>query len=355
MKQINILTFHRAINYGAVLQCYALYTALLQMGYDVKVIDYNPKVMRKNRRLFAFSDIVSFLYSIKMLKSKLFAIRNFNNFLTTNLQIISIQNILSSSKNSDDIIIIGSDQLWSPRINSGFDKYFWGNFRHDLNKITYAVSMGTDHSLSREDMSLVKHYLTNFKAVSVREDSLKQELLKCGYTKNIQIVLDPTLLLNVSDYDKILEPVNDKDYIFYYEIRHDPSVKKFLYSLAKQLNCQIIALLGPKIKYSDVEYTRLSHGDVSPGRFIGLIKNAKCIVTSSFHGTSFSIIYRKDFYSLVHKDNDRALNLLNSLLLEDRMVNAANNIKFSPVNYDLANAKLIDLVNDSKKFLTENL
>ena len=93
MKQINILTFHRAINYGAVLQCYALYTALLQMGYDVKVIDYNPKVMRKNRRLFAFSDIVSFLYSIKMLKSKLFAIRNFNNFLTTNLQIISIQNM----------------------------------------------------------------------------------------------------------------------------------------------------------------------------------------------------------------------------------------------------------------------
>lgn len=355
MKKIGIITYHRAINYGAVLQCYALSQTLKKLGYNAFVIDYDSMVMKKNRQLFNFEDIVSFLFSLKMLSSKLHAIHNFDSFIKKHIPTTDC-NALLSGENHWDAIIVGSDQVWSPRINNGFDDIYWGNFRKDLKKITYAASMGTDHKLSATDKKAVIIGVENFEKISVRENSLLNELKSIGVSKEIVKVLDPTLLLSSNDYDIIIEKdCKYKNYIFYYEIRYDKCTLSFLYRLAKQLNCKIVSLLGPKAHFNDVEYIRLSHGDVTVELFLSLIKNAKCVVTSSFHGTAFSIIYKKDFYSFVHKDCDRARDLLDSIGLRDRMVSPQDTIDFLSTNYSQAEKLLSNQVVCSTNYLLTSI
>lgn len=356
MKKIGIITFHKAINYGAVLQCYALQTILKKMEYDVTVIDYNPSVMQRNRRIFNFSDFIMFLYSVKMAFSKVKAIIHFNNFLRKHLTITPFEKIVDDNYALYDTIVIGSDQLWSPRINSGYDEVYWGNFNKKIKKITYAISMGTDHTLDVIAKEKIRKYAENFNAISVREHTLREELFEIGITKKIEKVLDPTLLLCSEDYDVIATTSNKYgDYILYYEIRHDPSTISLLYKLAKYHNCKIVSLLGPRAEFDDVEYIRLNHGDVSIEYFLGLIKHSKCVVTSSFHGTSFSIIFRKDFYSLVHKDCDRARDLLTSISLSERLVSPKDVIKIQPVDYDISEELLLNQIKTSMFYLKDNI
>lgn len=351
MKRVGIITYHKAINYGALLQCYALTQTIKKLGCSVLVVDYNSPVMQKNRQLLNFEDIVSFLYSIKMLSSKIHAIKNFNTFIKKHIPTTDYNSILNE-KTIVDVIVVGSDQVWSPRINKGFDDVYWGNFRRDLRKITYAVSMGTDHNLNSTDKKMIIERVDNFERISVREKSLLNELKSIGVSNEIIKVLDPTLLLSSTDYDRIVDAECKFDkFIFYYEIRYDKCSLSFLHNLAKQLDCKIISLLGPKASFKDVEYIRLSHGDVTVEQFLSYIKNARCVVTSSFHGTALSVIFRKDFYSFVHKDCDRARDLLESIGLKDRLVSPQVSVEYQSINYSLAESLLNSQVSYSLNYL----
>ena len=354
MKKVSILTYHRAINYGAVLQCFALKHIIENLGFETSVLDYNPPVMRKNRSLIMLTDVISFLYSIKMLVPKIRSIRNFNKFISKHLNLKPFDP--NNSFQDVDTIVIGSDQVWSPRINSGFDIVYWGDFLPQLRKITYAVSMGTDHKFEPKDCAVIRKKLDNFASISVREYSLASELKYMGVKKEIAKVLDPTLLLDACYYDEIADDNNAYgNYIFYYEIRHDDNTIELLHKLAKFYNCKIVSLLGPRSKFNDVEYIRLNHGDVSVEKFMGLIKHAKYVVTSSFHGTTFSVIYRKNFYSLIHKDCDRARDLLDSIGLADRLVAPLDVCEITDVDYSKASGKLSELISSSLDYLRVNL
>ena len=355
--KIGILTFHRAINYGAVLQCYALKTALSQLGHEVKIIDYRPPYIEKYREIFSVYEFCrrdGFVAKAKYLisciiqsRSKYKARKVFDLFLSENFDFTSIVKREDDIPQSFDCIVFGSDQIWSPSICDGFDEIYWGQFKHQENTklITYAASIGGHNKLNEMQRQIVKRYLQTYDQISVREKPLKMECEQLGY--NPKFVVDPTLLLQVQVYEKMVVKPKKKNYTLLFTLEKNQHSYQFALDIARQLNNELISLssIKPIRKRPNCIY------GVTVGEFLGYIKFARCIVCMSFHVTAFSIIYRKDFYCLKSIQMDRAYNLLQLYGIENRMVDANQQISFSPILYDI-NSNIITLIEDSKKYLS---
>lgn len=354
--KVGILTFHRALNYGAVLQCYALQEVLKGMGYKVEVIDYRPFNIEKKYKLIKLYNIKAFIGGMLGLYSFQKAKKHFELFRQKYLQLTENKCYeYSAFLFQFDCYIIGSDQVWSPRLNYGFDPIYWGNIPDAKINISYAASMGTDHSFSKEDINRIRKYLLNFSAVSVRENSLKNELSFICPNIKIEMVLDPTLLLSKEKYEDILVKPNITDYIVYYQQEYNSNTIHFVTRLARQIKCRIIVITGKKEKVIGVSYSYLKLADVSVPQFLGYIRYARCVITSSFHGTAFSLIFQKDFYSIRGEAKDRAENLLRSVKALDRMVLPTDILEFTPVVYDKINVNLNKLKMCSLDFLKTNI
>ena len=172
--KIGTLTFHRACNYGGALQCFALVKALNQMEYEAEVIDYRSAAIEKSYKLIKFSSLKAFIASILLLHRNLKRKMNFrefsNKFVPTSKKVYFNADEIS---NQYDLCFIGSDQVWSKRINNGFDAVFWGQFNG--RKASYATSMGTDHNFTNDEYEFIRGYLSSFDNITNREDSLRLE------------------------------------------------------------------------------------------------------------------------------------------------------------------------------------
>lgn len=352
--KIGILTFHRAINYGGVLQCYALVTYLRMLGYDAEVVDYRSKAIEDNYRLIKTGNLHDFLYTLSILKLRYLSKRNFRHF-TSRYCKISDKSYFSSSDIADeyDVLIIGSDQVWSKRINKGFDEVYWGQIPGKQKIISYAASMGTDHCYTEDEYKLLSSYMERFDAISVRENILREELLP--YTqKDITVVLDPTLLLSILDYEKIAKKPQQEKYIFYYQIQYNKCAKDRVIEIASELGCSIVVLGGKKERYRKGD-VYIDKSMVSIPEFIGYIMNADCVFASSFHGTALSIVMKKNFYFLANGRNERSANILRLLQIEERMIAPEKELFFSAVDYNKVDILLDKLRLSSREFLNKNL
>ncbi len=341
--KIGILTFHRAINYGAVLQCYALKTALSQLGHEVKIIDYRPPYIEKYREIFSVYEFCrrdGFVAKAKYLisciiqsRSKYKARKVFDLFLSNNFDFTSIVKREDDIPQNLDCIIFGSDQIWSPSICDGFDKIFWGQFKHQKQTkfISYAASKGGHNILDASQKEKVKNYLRVYDAISVREGQLKQEFEDLGY--HPKLVVDPTLLLQAQIYERMAVKPKKDNYTLLFTLDKNKYSHRFAMDIANQLNNDLIIVSAtmPIRRMPNCIY------GVSPEEFLGYIKYARCIVCMSFHATAFSIIFRKDFYCLKYAKMDRAMNLLQLYGIENRMVDASQKMMFSPVSYNRKN------------------
>ena len=336
--KIGIITFHRASNYGAVLQCYALVTYLKKNGYYAEVVDYRSKSIELAYRLLKFSSLRVFLSSLIYLHFRCKSNNNFRNFISSFLP-LSKKIYYSASEICDyDILIIGSDQIWNQRITKGFDNVYWGDIPNGKKIITYAASMGTEVNLLKEDKEKIKQYLLNFDYISVREYSL-YETIKGLTDKPIEMVLDPTFLLYPDDYSQLISPPADNNYILYYQMEYHKDAKKRVCEIADQLGCDIIVLGGKKERYSrSKRYCDSSNVTVS--EFLGYVFYAKCVFASTFHGVAFSLIFHKDFYFLANGKTDRAVYLLESLGAKDRVISPEVSVSFSNVDYSIINTKI---------------
>ncbi len=365
--KIGLLTFHRAINYGAVLQCYGLYKTLESMGHSVDVIDYRPVYIEDYRKyipLFRISHLKSIRERVKLLLASFIwmpsvrdANKRFNHFIERHFSYSSrIVRDSSQMPQDYDLIIVGSDQVWSPSISYGFDPVFWGQFSHQKTTLSsYAASLEGLSNISESDWVTIKDYLLSFKKISVREKSF-QDALKTKLGLYSECNIDPSLLLSDTQYDKIIEPNPVKgDYVLAFSIVQTPGFEEFSNKIAQQLNCKIVSIVAqrtPRI---------LNKGNcdelVSPsvGEFLALFKNAKCVVTTSFHGTVFSIIYHRPFYTAKHKKNERVSSLLSQLDLSERMIDfessSNNDFRFEPLDFDLPQKSLNDLKYNAKTYL----
>lgn len=347
--KIGTLTFHRACNYGGALQCFALVKALKKMGYNAEVVDYRSPAIESSYSVIKFGSIKYFIASVIYSPIIYRMHRHFRKFSkkyipTSNVKYKRAEEL----SNQYDFVFIGSDQVWSKRINKGFDPVFWGQFTG--RKASYAASMGTDHNFSEDEYKLIKNYLSSFDNISTREDSLNEEL-KPYTNKKIKTVIDPTLLLSVKDYADIAVRPREDNYIVYYQMEYNPQSKDFVAHLAKQLDCMVVTIMGPNESYGSIHHVHKTVPQVSVPEFVGYIYYAKCVVASSFHGTALPIAMRKDFYFLANYQSDRSENLLRHIGALDRMKKSSDSVVFEPVNYDMVESKLNLFIDESRDYI----
>ena len=171
--------------------------------------------------------------------------------------------------------------------------------------------------------------------------------------QNIDVVLDPSLMVDEHIWEKWQKPLINEKYILVYQARQDDCVYRIANDIAIQLNAKVFTVdfynnnykFGAKLKV------------VSPAGFVSLVRNAQCVVTTSFHGTAFSIINKTPFYTLRLNDgaDERSYNLLSSIGLNDRFIDKNSTIQFTSVNFDIPNKKLSELRKQSQLFLTKHI
>lgn len=323
--KVGILTYHRSHNYGALLQAIALRHAIAKLGHDVYFLDYWPKYRKEmyepiNKmylRRVSMCKKIKYLctYPLKYIPVK----KRFNKFQKFIERYVEPYCIPCSTK--CDIIVCGSDQIWRKQsnLNNKLDpRYFAeGEFFTD-EYISYAGSMGII-DLEEEDRANIKKWLSKFSYISVRENNLKLELEKMQIKPIITQVLDPTLLLESNDWQKLFSISNTvkKPYVLFYDLMSGSFEESLLRKFAKENNYDFKILSGAANgikKNNDVEYY------ADPEGMIKLIANASFVFTSSFHGLVFSIIFKKNFYCAFNNNSDRAKSLLDVIGESNRLL-----------------------------------
>ncbi len=338
--KIGILTFHRAINYGAVLQCYAMKETLRNMGHEVCLIDYRPWYFETQRKAYVKNEVKGSmldrmknqLAALLMSKNRRRTIMQFDKFLNNSFALTKpFHQADDLDISTFDAVVFGSDQIWSPSICHGFDKVYWGNVSHPkVRFLTYAASIGGHNKLTDEDLKQMEHLLQSYNSISVREAAL-QEMLKNVFKMDVPLVCDPTLLVDTDVFDRIAIKPQEGEYVLFFALQGEDGSLEFAKSISRQLNCQLIWLQTYK-GLREVNGVK-TVGGVSVEEFLGYFKYARCVVSLSFHAAAFSVIFKKDFYSIDCSQGDRARNLLRELGLEDRMVSSRENITFSEIDY----------------------
>lgn len=357
MKNIGIISFHRAINYGAVLQSYALSECIKKLGcnpiyidhrnYRIeKVLDYNFSDVFKPRKMISFL-INSFIYIKK--------IKKFDRFISEHLNVdnnLNLNDLISKNKLQKYYsFITGSDQVWNFK-SSNFDKAYFLNFVDvSSKKNSYAASFGFEN-LPNEYIEEYQKLLIDFNHITVREKQ-GASIIKKILNRDAEIVLDPTLLLSKQDWMKISTSYkNKKDYILIYQLANSKRLVNCAIELSKILNCEVIYIGDSLLKKYNVTYARA----VSPETFIGLFINAKYIFTNSFHGIAFSINFNKQFVAECLPNslntNSRLDNILTTFDLKDRLLRDNNiNQILNSIDYDNVNNILKCERNKSIKLL----
>lgn len=369
MKKIGILTFHKSINYGSVLQCWALKNMLTNQGYDVEVIDYEP---RKYNELYGWHVKGWTKFNLKAVPIIPFRKRQsklFSDFRNNYLNLTKNQYTYKSdfrSLNKYDVIICGSDQIWNISAADA-DSVFFLPFHVQGKKIAYAVSINNSTYTERRADEQLRKYILDFDYISEREKSgaLKIENFLEG-KKKIDVCLDPTLLHTKKDFDRIASGrIIKKPYIFLYNVWSNTDGFKAAIRLSKRLNLPVYTGLMSRTVNEVCRVERMGIKIVlfytSPSDFLSLIKNAEWIVADSFHGTVFSIIFEKKFISVneIKKDgtllnDERIVNILEQLNLLSRYVtyNAIDTYNLTEViDYKTITKKRLALAQESIKKL----
>lgn len=364
--KIGIITWFTGPNYGTNLQAIALQYYLRSYGYKVDIINYEvpPVNVSKEKKPF----IRKLLYQPKKYAIK-FALnryksriverdRKLSNSISTKCiltpKIETIDELIKTC-NEFDLLICGSDQIWNP---NWYDKFYFADYDGiTTNRISYAPSMGVN-AIPDSVVAEIQHGLKQFKAVSVREEKAA-ELLAPYLTDKPQVVVDPTLLLTSEEWlDIFPEDVYEgNDYVFAFflndEKRHLEAAKKF----AKRLNNKLIL-----VPYKGTTYLQNAdiRADAGLEDMLNLIRNAKYVITDSFHITVFSIIYRKQFYTFQRfkedeftSQNVRVTNLLRMVDLSERLIpyQSTQIDMLDAINYDGHIEKLNIEIEKSKEFL----
>ncbi|MBQ8212015.1 MAG: polysaccharide pyruvyl transferase family protein [Treponema sp.] len=380
--KIATITFHHVYNFGGVLQALALQTFLEKMGHEVQIIDYRPKYLESEYRIWK-SPIKSALqrkkelqemsYSFFQLSKSIFRCwagtlkqnlhissrmckrRAFEKFINTNLNLTKRyqeNNIASFNSDMFDVYICGSDQIWNKKISGGnYDPaYFFGFLNDEARKNSYSASSGD--SLSRTDAEL-NLYLDSFDYVSVREKK-DQRILQEILHKSVYQTIDPTLLLTSDDYSKYERKNDEKGpYILVYLLERNPVFFDILKKVKKETGIEhVIDLSSTHYFFCD----NLMRKTVGPDGFLSYVKNASFVLTNSFHGTVFSVIYHKQFFTFPHSQRaSRMVELLEALGLQERIVGRDGKYTFEIINFAVVDQQRCALIAESEKYINNLL
>ena len=257
-----------------------------------------------------------------------------------------------------EIYVTGSDQTFSPKI--GLNPAMFLAFAPEgAKKIAYAPSVGVS-TLTENEKKTISNYLASYSELSCRESKGVELLKECVSNKDVQLVVDPTLLLDANDWNQIaVKPNIQGKYILCYFIGHRKYYRDYARKLSEQTGYPLYFI---PVSWMDLEKQNNMLSTAGPKEFLGLIRDAAIVLTDSFHGTIFSINYRKDFYSFLKikggsaaLDNSRISGILDRLGLKDRLLDENSPVSFSHVDYTVAGQKLEEERELSKEYLKKAL
>lgn len=349
--RVGILTFHRAHNYGAVLQCYALQEVIESMGHDVCVIDYRQPAIENTavnwwhiRRLLWQPRLL--LRYLRCMPKRIRKERLFSGFREKFLK--TSRPCYRSLPQDIDCYVIGSDQLWSLHCLLGEpDRFYLGDFKRpaDSAVIGYAISSNAE-SLNTLIACGLKTSVGNFTSLSVREPYTASFLSK-NIGKEVDVCVDPTLLTDADLWKPVLnDKWKDRDYVLMYHVRavndSDKVLKRKSAEMAHRMGWEVIDL-------SEVTYTVED--------FVSLFKYARYVVTTSFHAAVFSIIFGTPFYVACLNDghDGRYVNLLKEMGLEDCLIDVDTEIIPRSCDFSGVQERMRTYAGKSMGFLIDSL
>lgn len=352
VRRIGILTFQDTVNYGAVLQEYALQRYInKEYGNISEVIDYkNMKLeeVEKPIKLFKQRTVKGVIKYITCHTHQINKWKKFDefrlNYVNLSKEIYNKENI-ADSNNIYEKFIVGSDQVWNTQLTGNDFTYYLDFVKEAKKKNSYAASFGYSE-LPKEIKSEAISLLKEFNTLNIREKQGKEIITKEIKEKEVNVVMDPTFLLEKEEWKKFVDK-DEESYIVVYMIDFKKEVFNFIRKLAKEEKCKIIYIHDAILSQNGM----INSKEASPEEFISLINNAKKVVTGSFHALCLSIILEKDFYYTLNSRNNRnsrLINLIGIVGLENREIINGDCKTRSKIDYGKVNEKLKPFVEESK-------
>lgn len=343
-----ILTFHDADNYGAVLQAYSLKKSLSNYT-DCEIINYYNDYFHRPYIAHRMPAKLMAKLHQKAVAKKTMAFQKFrDHYLTCGSPTLNDAQ-LELLNDKMDLFISGSDQVWNLKCSGGKDCYFLPFVKDNAKKASYAASLGTD---TPEFDDYYKELIRQFHFISMREGS------GCTYVKDVigrecVHVLDPTFLLKTAEWESLLQgrafSLPKENYIVIYEVVNGRNTRAFARKLSKEKRMPVYCITASNRMDRGIKAVR----DAGPLEWIHLIKNSAYVVTNSFHGLAFSLIFNKQFFIelLPNKAaaNARILEMLDAVHLTERVFgkqgikNVEGNIDYAPVNSIIDEARVASI------------
>lgn len=378
--KIGILTFWQSqSNYGQILQCWALQKYLISNGYSVFLIRYthdNPKPLLGEKIKKAIKIYPIFKKIIRFVTKEKFIVNNFddnkrsfddfkNNYLSQSPNLY--RNLIDLQKNppSADCYIVGSDQVWAHLLDKKNNEVYYLNFGDKfVKRLSYAASFSMEKYPQNIKFLLEKN-LKRFDAISVRERTGVDICKSVG--KYAEWVLDPTLLLNKNDYLQFIgDDMDKKKYVFIYLLNIKSPEEIYwdeLKFVLKEKGYDLICTTASGYNKINFKLDGCIYEYPSIEQWLTFVYNSSLVVTSSFHGVIFSLLFNKSFVFIplsgtYAKSNNRVIDLLCKLELTDRIIFTKDNYKevvFKDIDWEKVNGKIQILRKKSQKFLLTNL
>lgn len=322
-NKIGIITFHRAVSYGAVLQSYALQNFMSGLGIENEIVDYQCEYMihryQKTFRRASCNPVKDFLWSLRTASGVRAGRKATEAFVSQYLKMSSpyTKKTLWQAKDHYRAFVTGSDQVWSPTC-VGFDPAYFLTFAVPEQKYSYAASIAVKE-YPQALRSEFAERISDFQKYSIREPS-GAALVQRITGKTAEVHIDPTFLLSAEEWDRIAVNEKQEPYIFLFHVLKPERLVEYAIKLAEEKDLKILYLnQRHAVKHERIEYL----APVTADRFVGLIKYAAYVCTNSFHGTAFSMIYEKKFVTETKTAvscNIRAQELLETFDLSGRIL-----------------------------------
>lgn len=366
-KKCGIVTFHSSHNYGSVLQAYAMVKVMQKLGLDAELIDFRHPQTTAMYEWTPWSPYKNWRWNLREL-----ILRGLLGFGKKREQVFSdfIENVLIKSNrikdkndipNIYDVLVCGSDQIWNPNASGKNDPIYYLDFGTTTCKFSYAASSGSQ-KFGENNFILIKQFLTNLKSIGVREQFM-QDYIKEKFGLHSVVNPDPTFLVDASEWAQIEKPYNGlpQKYLLVYTIQHPSETIAFAKKISQLLNLPVVHICNDRGYRALFQNKRIDYSlmDVSPQQFLWLFNHSSFIVTNTFHGNMFSIIFRKNFIHYAINPNDSRISTLHETIgfKDKKIYHIGDTINQSQLKTDYTNheKEITSYIKNGIDFICNNL
>mgnify|MGYP002604155118 CR=1 FL=1 len=357
-KRVGILTFIDTLNYGAELQAYALNRAISKLGYESEIINYTCQAVhqRETPRRPKISDLktpkrfLGLALKYPKLRRRAHSFKRFSETHTPRGQFVSGEDDIIRDY---DTVVVGSDQVWCASVTNADPMFLLPNRAASKPRvISYAASFG-DEVVPVHSRGLYAQALRSFDRLSIREKQGLEILKELGVKQQAEINVDPTMLLDAAEWTELsARPLIDGKYLFVYMVTKREETMAFAKQAAERL--------GLDIAYIDAYggrpyYGARNMGSASPDEFVSLVKHAAYVVTSSFHGMCFAILFNKQFRFVAaeNEGHSRLFNLANEIGLSRCC--SSNDSLTESIEYAMVNSRIGSMRDQALRYLKNHI